>query len=205
MDAGSERVYLFGDEEADDLTGGVYDDWLEGADGADALDGGDGIDRAPYQQSSAGVIVNLEAGTGSDGEAEGDTLTNIEQVDGSDFGDVVTGDGAANLIAGELGDETLNGGAGDDYLYGGSGVDSLSGGADDDFLSGGIGGDALIGGDGIDTASYTSSWEGVNINLGANTTSGGEATGDTFSGIERILGSDYVDTLTGSYNDDQFA
>ena len=68
---------------------------LTGAGDADTLDGGIGTDTASYTGSGAGVTVNLATGTGSGGDAQGDTLTAIENLTGSAFADVLTGDGNA--------------------------------------------------------------------------------------------------------------
>ena len=44
-------------------------------------------------------------------------------MDGTDFGDTLTGNSAANALMGGLGNDTLTGGAGADILDGGDGVD----------------------------------------------------------------------------------
>ncbi|MBT5034473.1 MAG: calcium-binding protein, partial [Rhodospirillaceae bacterium] len=69
----------------------------------------------------AGVTVDLAAGTAIDGFGATDTLTNIENVRGTDFGDTITGDGANNVLEGKDGDDTLSGGAGNDTIDGGLG------------------------------------------------------------------------------------
>jgi len=56
---------------------------LEGGVGADALYGDDGVDTVQYTGSDAGVTVNLASGTGSGGDAEGDSLFSIENIIGS--------------------------------------------------------------------------------------------------------------------------
>ena len=68
---------------------GRYAQWSGGNDtligGADTLDGGDGTDTASYEGSSAAVTVSLVAGaTNTGGDAEGDTLSNIENLTGSE-------------------------------------------------------------------------------------------------------------------------
>ncbi|PTT03308.1 type I secretion protein, partial [Pseudomonas sp. HMWF006] len=76
-----------------------------------------------------------------------------------------------------------------------AGDNIITGGAGNDLLIGGAGADQLIGGAGIDTASYEDSLAtGVTVNLktGVNT---GFAAGDTFSGIEIIVGSKNADTF----------
>ncbi|MGI0526771.1 hypothetical protein [Rhizobium giardinii] len=67
-----------------------------------------------------------------------------------------------------------------------------------DLLKGGAGADVLDGGTGTDTASYSGSKAAVKVNLGAGTASGGDATGDTFSSISKVVGSSYGDTLQGN-------
>ncbi|MFE0755255.1 calcium-binding protein [Inquilinus sp. NPDC058860] len=134
---------VLGGSGVDTLIGGAGDDMLRGRAGADILDGGDGSDFANFQQSGAAVTVDLLAGSGSGGDAQGDQLSNIENLYGSSHDDQLTGNDIRNIIGGELGDDTLAGNGGDD---------SLSGEAGDDGLDGGDGNDRLVGGAGIDTA-----------------------------------------------------
>ncbi|MEQ1519856.1 MAG: CAP domain-containing protein [Aestuariivirga sp.] len=92
----------------------------------------------------------------------------------------------------------INGTAGADVLIGATESDSIFGFGSDDILSGMAGGDVLNGGDGFDTASYAASGAAVTVNLtSAGVASGGDAAGDTLTGIENITGSNFNDTLTG--------
>jgi Ca2+-binding RTX toxin-like protein len=74
-------------------------------------------DLASYTTSRAAVTVNLATGQASGGFAQGDTLVDIEAVEGSRHGDRLTGDGAANLLEGGQGDDTLTGGADEDIFW----------------------------------------------------------------------------------------
>ena len=56
---------------------------------------------------SAGVNVSLATGVGSGGDAEGDTLANIENLTGSGQNDTLEGDGGNNLLAGGAGTDTV--------------------------------------------------------------------------------------------------
>lgn len=58
--------------------------------------------------------------------------TQIENLIGSAYDDVLTGNNAANTIQGGSGNDTLNGGGGNDYLDGGAGADTMRGGTGDD-------------------------------------------------------------------------
>ncbi len=79
-------------------------------------------------------------------------------------------------------------------------------GGGDDTLAGGAGRDRLDGGAGdADWLSYAASDAGVVVDLGARTARGGHAEGDTFGGVEAILGSDHADTLSGGAGDDTLA
>ncbi len=109
---------------------------------------------------------------------------------------VRAGDGNDTVLAG-LGNDTVDGGAGNDSLDGGVGDDSLIGGTGDDTLHGGAGADLLDAGSGMDYADYSDSGSAVNIDLGAGTATGGDATGDTLSGVDGLYGSAYDDTLVG--------
>jgi Ca2+-binding RTX toxin-like protein len=99
------------------------DDILRGGPGADTLAGSDGTDLVTYFGTAIGVKVNLEAGTGSDGEAQGDTYGDIENVNGGKGGDFIIGNAGANVLNGFEGSDVLNGGAGRDTLIGGTAGD----------------------------------------------------------------------------------
>ena len=70
--AGSNALY--GLAGADFLRGGGGDDGLRGGAGADRLEGGAGTDTASYYDGTVGVVVDLAAGTGTGGHAQGDVL-----------------------------------------------------------------------------------------------------------------------------------
>ena len=192
IDGGEGDDRLVGHAGDDMLTGGDGDDKLYGGAGRDILDGGAGNDTAYYIASNLGVSVNLATGRIYGGHANGDTLTSIENLVGSDYNDRLAGDAKNN---------TLKGGEGDDRLYGNEGADTLYGNEGNDTLEGGEGADTLDGGEGNDTADYGSSNASVTVNLANNTASGGHAEGDTLISIENIRGSQYADTLIGDDGD----
>jgi Ca2+-binding RTX toxin-like protein len=179
--AGDDWLSGLGSE--DDLFGNDGDDALDGGAGADKLDGGSGRDTATYGASDQGVTVRLWAGDGRGGHAEGDRLTRVEDLSGSLFDDTLVGDDAGN------------------HLSGGAGADALWGNSGDDTLEGGPGADILNGQAGQDWASYAASASGVTVRLWSGEGFGGDAEGDTFSGIEALRGSDHADTLVGDAND----
>src|SRR5450631_93919 len=86
------------------------------------------------------------------------------------------------------------------YLSGGAGNDFLVGADGNDTLVGGSGADTMIGGSGTDTADYSASASAVTVNLATNVNTGGDAAGDSLSGIENVTGSAFNDTLTGDAN-----
>ena len=141
--------WLTGGQGDDSLFGGAGDDILTGGAGADLLDGGAGRDRAGYDRSGTGVGVDLETG-GFAGDAAGDILAGIEDLNGSAQDDILRGDGAANVLRGLGGSDTIEGRGGDDRILGGNGADLVRGGAGDDRLLGGAGADRLEGNDGTD-------------------------------------------------------
>ena len=137
----------------DTLNGDGGNDKLYGGAGADTLNGGPGDDYAYYLDSDVGVLVRLHAAHAVKyGEAEGDTLTGIEHLVGSEHNDILAGDGEDNILEGRNGDDVLYGGpaGGDDRMYGGNGDDRIFGGKGNDILTGGEGNDFLKGGPGED-------------------------------------------------------
>jgi dienelactone hydrolase len=94
---------------ADTLLGDAGNDTLSGGAGADVLDGGAGVDTADYSTSQLGVIVSLASGTGQGGEAQGDTLTGIENLNGGAGADALIGNTTANILIGNAGADILDG------------------------------------------------------------------------------------------------
>ena len=117
---------LYGTDGANLLRGYGGNDYFRGDEGGDIISGGAGIDWASYYYSGSGVTIDLDAGTASGGDAQGDVLTSIERLTGSNgYGDQLTGNDADNLLRGYGGNDRLNGGLGDDSLDGGSGADTF--------------------------------------------------------------------------------
>jgi Ca2+-binding RTX toxin-like protein len=165
---------LVGDTSANILSGAGGDDILEGLGGADALVGGTGNNTASYTYSAAGLTVSLTTPATNSGDAAGDTFTQIQNLTGSSFDDILTGDGSSNILTGSSGDDLLEG-------MGNS--------------------DILVGGIGSDTASYahSSTYVVASLSTGlAGFSSAGDAAGDTYNSIENLAGSDFDDTLIGS-------
>jgi len=182
------------------LDGTVGNDVIAASSAIDVIDGKAGFDMVDYSDATTGIAASLATGLGSAGAA-GDTYTGIEGILGSAFSDTLVGDESDNYLAGNAGDDILMGGGGNDTLIGGIGSDTLSGGAGNDLLAGGMGADVLDGGAGIDTADYRTDTAGVTVDLVAGTGIGGEAQGDTLTGIENLLGGAGNDTLTGDGGD----
>ncbi len=84
-----------------------------------------------------------------DGQGSYDVLYGVENIVGSDFADIIHGQGDDNILVGGLGDDKLYGEYGNDTLVGGAGTDKLFGGAGNDLLIVG-GGDTADGGTGND-------------------------------------------------------
>jgi Ca2+-binding RTX toxin-like protein len=194
LSGGANNDSLFGHAGFDQLFGGEGNDGLEGGLDADFLDGGEGTDTALYWNAGAGVVASLAAGLGSAGEAAGDRYLSIERLFGSRFDDVLEGDDGANTIAGLDGDDVIRGLGGNDDLDGQGGDDVIDGGAGADFIDGGAG---------FDYARYDNSTSGVTVSLAAALNGvaavGGDATGDKLLEIEGLVGSAFVDSLTGDH------
>lgn len=122
------------------------------------------------------------------GNAKNNTIT------GTDGEDTLSGQGGRDYLHGLGDNDILNGGKGNDVLDGGEGDDKLVGGAGKDTMIGGGGADEFIGGRGRDTVDYSTSTEKVVAHLAANASDEGAA-GDTYSGVENVIGSDYGDNL----------
>ncbi len=174
---------LYGQAGGDKIHGGDGDDILHGGADADMLYGGSGSDTASFAGGSMHAVrltlvsvtfsgsdpdrLALQGNGSNQGDAEGDLLFSIENLIGTDYNDTLTGNDEDNIIEGGIGADTLEGGGGTDTL---SYKNSAA-----DVISG----------------------VGVVVNLSTDFSMGGDATGDTISGFENIIGSQHVDTLTG--------
>jgi Ca2+-binding RTX toxin-like protein len=188
---------LRGMDSNDDHFGEAGNDTLIGSPGNDRMDGGADIDTLDYQFSQ-GVTVDLRTNTVSGGDAQGDVISNFENVSGSMFDDVLNGDATSNVLRGRDGNDTINGGDGNDGIIGGTGVNTLNGDGGDDTFYAGVGIDTFNGGAGaLDLVSYITSAAAVTVNLATNQFTGGDAQGDRLIGIERVVGSNFGDTITG--------
>ncbi|WP_299554923.1 hypothetical protein [uncultured Tateyamaria sp.] len=201
----------------DTLQGGNASDLLMGGSGADVLDGQGGTDTASYLGSNAAVLINLLQGFGTGGHAEGDTLSHIENLIGSIFGDTLNGSTGANIIQsgdgddevwahggndivhlglgndvsiGGRGNDKVFGEDGNDNIYGSDGKDELYGGAGNDRLVGQKDDDSLYGGAGEDLI-RGGSWDDIVDGGKGNDT----LYGDT--GSDRLIGGFGDDIMTG--------
>ncbi len=156
----------------DTLFGGAGDDFLNGGIGKDSFDGGAGFDIVSYFGAAEGVKANLATPSDNTNSAVGDRYTNVEGLRGSDFADILMGNGGNN---------SLEGSAGDDELYGG------------------LGADTFLGGTGTDTVTYAHAAAAVVVNLqDRSKNQGADAAGDVYADhVEVLIGSIWNDVLHG--------
>lgn len=175
--------WLHGDNGDDVLKGGSGSDNLTGGTGADTVNGGTGSDWSIYEDSGVGVAVNLAlSGPQSGGDAAGDVLVSIENVQGSNQGDTLRGTDADNRFLGMGGGDQMFGGLGNDLLVGGGGNDFAQGDDGDDRLFGEGGEDTVEGGNGNDTLSEGDGFGACYGGAGNDTLSSGTGGGALLSG-----------------------
>jgi Ca2+-binding RTX toxin-like protein len=162
---------LTGDANNNVLDGGGGNDTFIGGLGDDILFGGAGIDTLSYASATGGVAISLQASTASGG-AGNDVVSNIENVIGSNFNDILLGDAGNNMLDGGAGNDTLTGGQGDD---------------------------TLVGGVGVDVASYDNALASVFASL---SNANGGAGNDVLIGIEGLIGSGFDDSLFGDFGNE---
>lgn len=233
--------HLNGSNFDDILTGNQFENTMYGLNGndifaglgaGDRFDGGAGIDTLDYSTAPSGVVVALSLTrqlTGSS-HATGDTTIALENVIGSDFGDVLTGSSTANSIVGGLGNDTITGLGGNDTLLGGAGNDIVDGDAGTDQVDGGADNDIIIadsdddgsglfdGGTGYNTLRYDTLNVAVNwVLTGGNFSviNGSNAADvvdfsaytqsvivNTYGGADAVIGGSGNDTINGGDGDD---
>lgn len=146
-----------------------------------------------------GNIVNagsgddtIHAGIGSDviNGGDGNDVVSYENSKVAVSVDLATGSGQGGYAAAD----TLTGIEG---IYGSAFADTLKGDANDNTFVGGAGADIIQGAGGNDTGDYSSSKTGVTVDLLTGRGYGGDAQGDSLTGIEYLVGSSYADSLVG--------
>ena len=190
---------IAGNAEDNDLVGGAGNDAVQGADGDDrffatiddgddSFDGGEGVDTISFADTSAGVDIDLTAGTADGAETGTDQLIDIEHVIGS------------------AGDDTMTGDAQDNELSGGAGNDMFVATIND-------GDDVFDGASGTDTISFASTVADAVIDLVAGTAESAETGTDQIANIENVVGSqgddeivlsNAVNIVSGGGGDDSF-
>lgn len=223
-DISSSQPNVAGDAEGDTLLnierviGSAFDDTLMSSTDKTELEGGAGNDVYITSKFTHGGIKTIELKDGGTDEVRTSTyhwilaphVENLTYTAAEKF--VGAGNAENNIISGGKNDDNLWGYDGDDKLYGGEsndkldggiGTDHLFGGEGDDSLEGGAGPDLLEGGIGYDYATYSTSSAAVTVNLksGVHT---GDAEGDTYIDIERIVGSKKDDTFIGNAQPNSF-
>lgn len=222
LTGGDGTNYLFGNEGNDSLVGSALDaggfTQMDGGAGADTLDGTAGSwDIASYYNSASAISINLtDALTETGGDAQGDTLTGIEQIDGSNIGDdTLVGDAGVFELKGWGGNDTLTltaasggraeGGDGDDDIAGGSGNDTLDGGSGSDSIAADFGNDLVYGGDGNDSIWGEEGDDSIEAGAGNDMVIGGQGNDTVLggSGSDQLwAGSTGTDLLYGDGDDD---
>lgn len=136
----------------DVIHAGDGNDVIMGGSGADTYHGGAGSDTVSYENANSSVNVSLATAK----SWFSNTYTEIENLDGSTYADVLRGNQGNSILRGnggndqifggrdKSGNDTLIGGVGDDTLYGENGSDRLRGDEGNDILYG----DSILFGDG---------------------------------------------------------
>jgi hypothetical protein len=109
---------IAGSAGADVLRGNEDGDFFTGNGGADDIGGGPGLDSVSFRPNGA-VRVSLDdqANDGQSGGTEhANVRSDVENVSGSEFGDVIVGSAAANELSGLAGNDVITGGGGIDRV-----------------------------------------------------------------------------------------
>jgi Ca2+-binding RTX toxin-like protein len=203
---------LLGEAGNDTLGGGGGNDGLFGGAGRDKFSGGTGFDLASYFFAPSGVQADLAAGTATGGEGT-DTLTGVEDLEGSPYGDSFVGTSGENFFYPGKGNDTVNGGGGTtdlvDFFFSanavvvdltagtatGEGTDTLTGigqvfgSRHDDMITGDLNANRLFGGPGNDTIAGAAGDDKLDGGDGTDTLDGSDgvdtcAHGETVSNCE---------------------
>lgn len=169
--------------------------------GDDTTDGGSGLDSLSFENARGPIAANLDNAVASGLGV--DKMTGVESIDGSSFGDELTGDERRNSLDGKEGDDVLWGGKGRDLIRGRAGNDEIHGGPGRDEIRGHEGDDTLVGDSGNDL--LDGGTPGIvgfalvpcqKLNSGSDVLEGGE-------GADELAGCDGDDILDGGPGSDE--
>ncbi len=186
LGGGADRVEaVISDNTAYSWDGGAGADTLVGGSGNDTLTGGEGND-------------SLQGGGGDDrliGGAGGDFLSGGAGTDTVSYQDSTVGV-TINLANAALSSTTGTGIAQGDVIA--ADVEIILGSRFDDTFLADANARTVDGSNGFDSVDYSASAAGVQVNLQTGTGQGGLAEGDRYISIERVLGSNFSDTIQAS-------
>ena len=151
----------------------------------------DADDRVIYNTSTGELWYDVN-GSAAGGAAPIATLQGKPPLAATDIVVINGGQSPAPPPAGSV----INGTSGSDSLTGTAGDDTLNGLGGNDTLVGSGGNDFYDGGSGSDTLDLKATSAGVTVSFASGTISGGFS--GTFANIERVLGSDGDDSLSGA-------
>ncbi|MFC4785439.1 calcium-binding protein [Nocardioides sp. MAHUQ-72] len=181
-----------------------YGDVLDGGGGDDVLDPGtdsrhdDLVDTASWASSAQGVVVDLEAGTGS-GDGTDQLAGAFRAAEGSAHDDVLLGSERDDALRGNGGSDRLEGRGGTDDLSAGT----LIGGSREtvpNVLLGGSGGDLLDGAEGADELRGGRGKDLLQANGGADRSYGGRGD-DVFNDAVVPVDGQVLDGGPGAHDD----
>ncbi|VEJ54444.1 beta strand repeat-containing protein [Pragia fontium] len=145
------------------ISAGGGDDTIIAGSGNNHIDGGSGFNTVDYSAAVSAINVDLLSGVASSNGFGGqDNLTNVNQIIGTAFNDVIAG------------------GNGDDVIYAGDG---------DDIILGSLGSDTLFGGEGNNKLDYSRLSAGVTIDVINGRTIKSVGGTDSFSHFTQFIGS----------------
>ena len=197
----------FNDTFISSTTANLDEQRYRGLAGNDTITGGVGDDTLDYQRDArfngtAGIIIDLVAGSGTDGFGDTDTFTNIENIIGTESADTMFGDAGDNGFRLLGGNDVVDGRGGSDGVsmyvddvIGGAGatvnlatgtatgiagdvstlisIEEVGGSFRNDNITGSGGADRLTASMGDDTISAGGGDDLVNASFGADTVDGG--------------------------------
>ncbi len=212
--------YLYGANQSYNATGTPYS--FSGAAQVQTIWDGGGSDIVSAQAyTGGGTTIDLRESLSAVTRIGSAILwmavgANIENAEGSNASDSVTGNVLANQLFGMSGDDTVLGGDGADSLYGGTGIvnpvdgnDVLYGQGGSDNIYGNGGNDSLYGGTGVadpsdaaDTIYGGGGSDAVYGNGGSDLLAGGGSAVDPNDTADTVYGGGGADTLYGNGGND---